>query len=84
MIILYLSAGSDFTEKWYSKTHATFFKRFIKHSTYITDLVNPVKTTALNSNSYRKLIHCVWIGENIEPSKTTFSELRIQTQEKKC
>ena len=39
LVILYLSAGLDLTEKWYSKTHATFLKRYTTHSSSIGDLV---------------------------------------------
>ena len=53
--ILYLSAGSDLTEKWYSKTHATFLKRYTTHSSFFGDLINS-NGYLLNANSYRKLI----------------------------
>ena len=82
LVILYLSAGSDLTEKWYSKTHATFLKRYTTHSSFIGDLINS-NGYLLNANSYRKLIHCVWAGENSNPNQLTFDEVRIQTQKRK-
>ena len=38
LIVLYLSAGSDLTEKWFCKTRATFLKKYIVHSDFIGDL----------------------------------------------
>ena len=55
LVILYLSAGSGLTEKWYSKTHATFLKRYTTHSSFFGDLINS-NGYLLNANSYRKLI----------------------------
>ena len=55
LVILYLSAGSDLTEKWYYKTHATFLKRYTIHSSFIGDLINS-NGYLLNTNLYRKLI----------------------------
>ena len=83
LIVLYLSAGSDLTEKWYGKTHTTIFKKFITHSDFTGDLVNLSNIRTLNSNSYRKLIHCVWIGKNSDPRRISFDELRKQTQKRK-
>ena len=56
LVVLYLSAGSDLTEKWFGKTHATFMKKYIAHSDFIGDLINSSNTCTLNSNSYRKLM----------------------------
>ena len=83
MVVLYLSAGSDLTEKWFGKTHATFMKKYIAHSDFIGDLINSSNIRTLNSNSYTKLIHCVWVGENTDPTKISFDELRKQTQKRK-
>ena len=82
LVVLYLSAGSDLTEKWYGKTHSLFLKKFLTHSEFIGDLVN-INPFQLNANAYRKLVHCVWLGENSDPSKITFDELRRQTQKRK-
>ena len=82
LVILYLSGGSDLTEKWYSKTHGTFLKRYTTHSSFIGDLIN-LNEYLLNASSYRKLIHCVWAGENSNPNQLTFDEVRIQTQKRK-
>ena len=79
---MYLSAGSDLTEKWYGKTHSLFLKKFLTHSEFIGDLVN-INPFQLNANAYRKLAHCVWLGENSDPSKITFDELRRRTQKRK-
>ena len=40
LVVLYLSAGSDLTEKWCGKTHSLFLKKFLTHSEFIGDLVN--------------------------------------------
>ena len=79
MIVLYFSAGSDITEKWFGKVRATFLKKHIAYSNFIGDLINSSNIRTLNSNSYRKLIHCVWIGENTDPTRTSLDELRKQT-----
>ena len=83
LVVLYLNAGSDLTEKWFGKTHATFMKKYIAHSDFLGDLINSSNIRTLNSNSYRKLIHCVWVGENTDPTKISFDELRKQTQKRK-
>ena len=79
---MYLNAGSELTEKWYSKTHATFLKRYTTYSSFICDLINS-NGYLLNANSYRKLIHFVWAGENFNPNQLTFDEVRMQTQSEK-
>ena len=81
IVVLYLSAGSDFSEKWFGKIHDSFLKTFIKHAQFIGDLVNE-KTTNVNSNAYRKLIHCVWLG-NSNPEKISFHQLRENTKKRK-
>ena len=58
-------------------------KNYIAHSDFIGDLINSNNIRSLNSNSYRKLIHCVWIGENTGQTKISFYELRKQTQKRK-
>ena len=83
LVVLYLNAGSDLAEKWFGKTHATFMKKYIAHSDFIGDLINSSNIRTLNSNSYRKLIHCVWVGGNTDPTKISFDELRKQTQKRK-
>ena len=83
LVVLYLNAGSDLTEKWFGKTHATFMKKYFAHSDFIGDLINSSNIRTFNSNSYRKLIHCVWIGENTDPTKISFDDLRKQTQKRK-
>ena len=82
LAVLCLSAGSDLTEERYGKIHSLFLKKFLTHSEFIGDLVN-TNTFQLNANAYKKLVHCVWLGENLEPSKITFDELRRQTQKGK-
>ena len=79
---MYLSAGSDLIEKWYSKTHATFLKRYTTHSSFIGDLINS-NGYLLNTNSYRKLIHSVWAHENSNTNQLTFDEVGIQTENRK-
>ena len=59
--------------------HAFFFKKNIDHSDFIGDSVNSSNIPTLNS--YRKLIHCIWIGENIYPMRISFEELCEQTNE---
>ena len=83
IVTLYLSAGSDFTEKWFGKTHESFLKSFIKHADFIGSLVDQNNTTTLIGNAYRKLIHCVWLGSNSDPSKITFHQLRENTKKRK-
>ena len=83
LIVLYLSAGSDLTEKWFGKTHATFIKKYMAHSDFIGDLINSRNIRTLNSNSYRNLINCVWNAENTDRTKISFDELRKQTQKRK-
>ena len=82
LVILYLSAGSDLNEKWYSKTHATFLKRYTTHSSFTGDLINS-NGYLLNPNFYRKLIHCVWASENSNPNQLTFDEVRIRIKKRK-
>ena len=59
LIVLYLSAGSELTEKWFGKTHATFIKKYMAHSDFIGDLINSRNIRTLNSNSYRNLNDCL-------------------------
>ena len=59
LIVLYLSAGSELTEKWFGKTHATFIKKYMAHSDFIGDLINSRNIRTLNSNSYRNLNNCL-------------------------
>ena len=61
VVVTYLAAGFDFTEKWYNKSHATFFKTFLAQVEYVKYLVNDNDYTLLNSQAYRKLIHAVWL-----------------------
>ena len=59
-------------------------KKYIAHSDFTGDLVNSSNNIrTLNSNSYRKLIHCFWIGKNTDPTRISFHELRKQTQKRK-
>ena len=39
IVALYLAGGSDFTDKWYNKTHETFLVQLMKHTEYTEDLV---------------------------------------------
>ena len=78
----YLAAGSDFTEKWYNKSHATFLKTFLTQVEYVEDLVNESDYSLLNSHAYRKLIHAVWLGLKQDPEQTTFHQLREATKVK--
>ena len=75
LLVLYSSAGSDYTEKWFGKTHDKFLKAFIEHKNFIGDIVSDLFQN-LTSFSYRKLIHSVWLTESGNPEKLTFSELR--------
>jgi len=81
--ILYLTAGSDFTEKWFGKTHEHFLKSYIKHSDFIGNLYDNKNSCMINCHSYRKLIHCVWLSDKSDPSQTTFSSLREITKKRK-
>ena len=40
LIVLYLSAGSELTGKWFGKKHATFMKKYIAHSDFFGGLMN--------------------------------------------
>ena len=82
IVVLYLSAGSDFIEKWYSKTHETFLKAFMKHVKFIGSLITANDITNLDASSYRRLIHTVWCG-NSEPEKVSFSKVRENTKKRK-
>ena len=81
LTVLFLSAGSDLTGKWFGKTHATFMKKYIAHSDFIGDLINSSNIRTLNSNSYRKLIHCVWVGGNTDPTK--FHSMNYESKPKR-
>ena len=48
LIVLYSSAGSDLTEKWFGKTHARVLKKYIAHSGFIGDLINSSNIGTLN------------------------------------
>ena len=39
IVALYLAGGSDFTDKWYNKTHETFLVQLMTHTEYTEDLV---------------------------------------------
>ena len=58
-------------------------KKYIALSDFIGNLINSSNICTLNSNSYGKLNHYVWIGENTDPIKISFNELRKQTQKRK-
>ena len=77
---MYLAAGSDFTEKWYNKSHTTFLKTFLAQGEYVKNLVNENDYTLLNSHAYRKLIHAVWLRLKQDPEQTTFHQLREATK----
>ena len=72
----YLAEGSDFTEKCYNKSHATFLKTFLKQVEYVKDLVKECDYTLLNSHTYRKLIHAIQLGLKQDSEQTTFHQLR--------
>ena len=55
-------------------------KKYIAHSDFIVDLINSSNIQTVISNSYRKLIHCVWIGENTDSTRISFDELGKKTQ----
>lgn len=40
LVTVYLAAGSDFTEKWFQKTHETFLKTYLKHKEFIGSLLD--------------------------------------------
>jgi len=82
VVIVYLIAGCDFTEKWYAKTHETFLKRYINHCTYVGDLSNDDQMS-VNGNAYRKLIHATWMTPKSDPDNITFQQLRTDSQTKK-
>ena len=60
IVALYLAGESDFTEKWYNKTHETFLVQLMKHTEYIENLVifDYAHLPHLKE-SYRRLIHKV-------------------------
>ena len=76
VVALYISAGSDFTEKWHGETHKSFLKTFLNHIEFIGDISNSENPPSLNSYAYCKLIHCVWMNSKKDPSKTSFTKLR--------
>ena len=38
-VIIYLAGDSDFTEKWYQKTHRSFLDAWIRSNSYVGDIV---------------------------------------------
>ena len=77
IVALYLAGGSDFTDKWYNKTHETFLVQLMKHTEYIEDLVicDDTYLPYLNKESYRRLIHTVWCSKSVcHPSKKSYDE----------
>ena len=51
IVVVYLTAGSDFTEKWYNKSYSTFLKTFPTQVQYVKDVVNKSDYTLLNSHA---------------------------------
>ena len=88
MVVLYLAAGSDLTEKLYGKTHETFLIKWMKHARYVKDLVSYEDETKrllkVDQSAYRRLIHCLWCSPNgKEPPEILFSKIYADTKEQK-
>jgi len=82
VVILYLAAGSDITEKWFGKTHKLFLEKFIQNFDYIGDLVTK-DSTSVKAFEYRKLIHCVWQNKKSTPEEKTFNDVRLKSSQVK-
>ena len=78
IVVIYLAAGSDFTEKWYNKSHATFLTQ-VEH---VKDLFNESDYNLPSSHAYRKLIHAVWLCLKQDPEQTRFHQLQEATKMK--
>ena len=84
--VLYLAGGSDFTDKWFNKTHELFLLQHMRHSGYIGDLVtfDDLNVAKVDKTAYRHLIHAVWCSKSVEdPSKKSCELLRKETQKRK-
>ena len=83
-VIIYLAGGSDFTEKWYQKTHRSFLEAWIRSNSYVGDLVvKEEEAFKVNLAAYRRLVHAVWSSKTVTADSCSFEELRKMTRKRK-
>ena len=84
ILSVYLATGSDMTDKWYQKTHDTFMNAWLLNLHYIGELVNQdADGVHVNYQSYRRLLHAVWITKNVDPRERSFEKLRNECRKRK-
>ena len=84
ILAVYLATGSDMTDKWYQKTHDKFMNAWLLNLHYIGELVNQdADGVHVNYQSYRRLLHAVWITKNVDPRDISFEELRNECRKRK-
>ena len=72
------------TDKWYQKTHDTFMNAWLLNLHYIGELVNQdADGVHVNYQSYRRLLHAVWITKNVDPREISFEKLRNECRKRK-
>lgn len=82
-MVVYLAAGTDYTNRFFGKTHSNFLSTWLKHIEFIGDLTvkdSCTGTKSVNMEAVRKLIHCVYMKVNKHPASITYSATRDLTK----
>lgn len=81
LVVVYLTAGTDYTNRFFGKTHSHFLQTWLRHCDYIGQLTTQHPTTKISVNmaAVRRLIHCVYLKGKKAPCSITFSEMRELT-----
>ena len=84
IIVVFLAAGSDLTEKWYHITHKAFLEAWILHSDFIKDLVKVESDGHIHVDlpAYRRLVHAVWVKKG-NPRNVSYHQIREESLKKK-
>ena len=81
VVVIYLSAGTDFTDKWHYKTHEKFFSVFLRNKNFIVDLVKECDgRIILDHDAYLRLICAVWSSD--DKQILSFEEIREKSMKK--
>ena len=83
LVIVYLTAGTDYTNRFFGKTHSNFLQSWLKHCDYIGQLTTEDPATQMkniNMAAVRKLIHSVYVKGKKDPSGIAYSKMRKITE----
>ena len=81
-----MSGGSDFTEKWYGKTHDLFLQAWMKHSRFVGNLVltEGQLFPEVSLDAYRRLLHVTSCPKATKhPEHMTNDKIRSDSKSKK-